>query len=527
MGSAAAAVQGSGHNGGTYGTGTRASLGLAPSSSTNHLNTMSGFGAKYGHNSSGVSPFLDDPVAGAPPTLRKRSSRHHPNRNSTTFSTVSSSGSGHGGVNGGSTFQEDLMRLIGPDSSLDKAVAGKAPGGGGVQGYHPASRGSTPSSQQQLSATVGREKQPRSSLFKSRSRENIASSAGLSETSFSSSANTTLTPDTSGNAGNSSSGSTYHTARPATVVSGGGGSNNSSVLQVHSSSNNSSLNNSASSNSQQQGINRTTSVPTPLGNNPVMTSSSKIKETNYGFVGVPSQHHQKLSASNSNESSGPATVASESKALTPASQQQPRNHHQHIHRPLARNSPSIPAGAASEPTVAPGTRLDWSALVNTASKAGGDNSENIYGGGGAQQLKSGTQENAPAPKSIQALQNQLARSTAALRNLSPTSMAAAAEAFAASQMAAAAGGDPASGTSGGASSTPKTSPEQLMTLVSSLESKLNTETVEKSNLEDQIALLKEENARLQEESQSAANQLRRFTEWFFQTMENNANGHDE
>ena len=112
-----------------------------------------------------------------------------------------------------------------------------------------------------------------------RSRENIASSAGLSETSFSSSANTTLTPDTSGNAGNSSSGSTYHTARPATVVSGGGGSNNSSVLQVHSSSNNSSLNNSASSNSHQQGINRTTSVPTPLGNNPVMTSSSKIKET--------------------------------------------------------------------------------------------------------------------------------------------------------------------------------------------------------------------------------------------------------
>ena len=130
---------------------------------------------------------------------------------------------------------------------------------------------------------------------------------------------------------------------------------------------------------------------------------------NYGFVGVPSQHHQKLSASNSNESSGPAAVASESKALTPASQQQPRNHHhQHIHRPLARNSPSIPAGAASEPTVAPGTRLDWSALVNTASKAGGDNSEDIYGGGGAQQLKSGTQENAPAPKSIQALQNQLA-----------------------------------------------------------------------------------------------------------------------
>ena len=105
----------------------------------------------------------------------------------------------------------------------------------------------------------------------------------------------------------------------------------------------------------------------------------------------------------------PATAASESKASTTASQQQQRNHHQHIHRPLARNSPSIPA-AASEPTAVTGTRLDWSALVNTANKAGGggDNSENIYSGGVAQQLKSGAQANASAPKSIQALQSKLA-----------------------------------------------------------------------------------------------------------------------
>ena len=85
-------------------------------------------------------------------------------------------------------------------------------------------------------------------------------------------------------------------------------------------------------------------------------------------------------------------------------------------------------------------------------------------------------------------------------------MAAAAEAFSASQ-----------------DDGQRTSPQQLLKMVSELESKLNNETVEKSNLEDQIAALKEENQRLQVESQSAAQQLRRFTEWFFQTMENNQN----
>ena len=33
------------------------------------------------------------------------------------------------------------------------------------------------------------------------------------------------------------------------------------------------------------------------------------------------------------------------------------------------------------------------------------------------------------------------------------------------------------------------------------------------------ALLQEENVRLKEESQTAAQQLRRFTEWFFQTID--------
>jgi hypothetical protein len=35
----------------------------------------------------------------------------------------------------------------------------------------------------------------------------------------------------------------------------------------------------------------------------------------------------------------------------------------------------------------------------------------------------------------------------------------------------------------------------------------------------QVEQLREENIRLQEESQTAAQQLRRFTEWFFQTID--------
>ena len=142
-----------------------------------------------------------------------RSSRHHPNRNSTTFSTV--------GTATGSTFQEDLMRLIGPDSSLDKI--NKA-------GAASSSRGSTPVKAKRESAQL--------SLLKSRSRENIAGLAAAAaaagggdagSTSFSSS--TTLTPDTSAGSSAGSS-SSYHTARPATIISANNSSNNSSSLNV-------------------------------------------------------------------------------------------------------------------------------------------------------------------------------------------------------------------------------------------------------------------------------------------------------
>jgi len=59
----------------------------------------------------------------------------------------------------------------------------------------------------------------------------------------------------------------------------------------------------------------------------------------------------------------------------------------------------------------------------------------------------------------------------------------------------------------------------LLERVTSLEEELQGEKKGKVELEHQVEQLKEENVRLQEESQTAAQQLRRFTEWFFQTID--------
>lgn len=62
---------------------------------------------------------------------------------------------------------------------------------------------------------------------------------------------------------------------------------------------------------------------------------------------------------------------------------------------------------------------------------------------------------------------------------------------------------------------------KLMDRVSELESRLGEESARKSSLEEQVEALKEENLRLQEESATASQQLKRFTEWFFQTIDKN------
>ena len=55
--------------------------------------------------------------------------------------------------------------------------------------------------------------------------------------------------------------------------------------------------------------------------------------------------------------------------------------------------------------------------------------------------------------------------------------------------------------------------------VAALEEQLRAECQGRLELETEIEHLKEENVRLKEESQTAAQQLRRFTEWFFQTID--------
>ena len=54
-----------------------------------------------------------------------------------------------------------------------------------------------------------------------------------------------------------------------------------------------------------------------------------------------------------------------------------------------------------------------------------------------------------------------------------------------------------------------------------LESGLNSEAVEKLRMAEEVEGLCKENVHLQEESATASQQLKRFTEWFFQTIDKN------
>ncbi|XP_011865019.1 PREDICTED: signal-induced proliferation-associated 1-like protein 1 isoform X2 [Vollenhovia emeryi] len=59
----------------------------------------------------------------------------------------------------------------------------------------------------------------------------------------------------------------------------------------------------------------------------------------------------------------------------------------------------------------------------------------------------------------------------------------------------------------------------LQSHLSTLELRMARETRLRLSLEDEVRRLRDENRRLQDENHAAAQQLRRFTEWFFQTME--------
>ncbi|PNF19182.1 hypothetical protein B7P43_G09603 [Cryptotermes secundus] len=60
---------------------------------------------------------------------------------------------------------------------------------------------------------------------------------------------------------------------------------------------------------------------------------------------------------------------------------------------------------------------------------------------------------------------------------------------------------------------------ELQSHLAQLEARVARETRRRQSLEEEVRRLRDENRRLQEESQAAAQQLRRFTEWFFQTID--------
>jgi signal-induced proliferation-associated 1 like protein 1 len=60
---------------------------------------------------------------------------------------------------------------------------------------------------------------------------------------------------------------------------------------------------------------------------------------------------------------------------------------------------------------------------------------------------------------------------------------------------------------------------ELQCQVSQLSDRVMRETRRRRSLEVAVKKLTEENRRLQDESQQAVQQLKRFTEWFFQTID--------
>lgn len=61
--------------------------------------------------------------------------------------------------------------------------------------------------------------------------------------------------------------------------------------------------------------------------------------------------------------------------------------------------------------------------------------------------------------------------------------------------------------------------EQLESMLKMLQYDLKKEKEDKANLQAEVQLLREDNLRLQEESQNASAKLKKFTEWVFNTID--------
>ncbi|GFS11746.1 signal-induced proliferation-associated 1-like protein 1 [Elysia marginata] len=132
--------------------------------------------------------------------------------------------------------------------------------------------------------------------------------------------------------------------------------------------------------------------------------------------------------------------------------------------------------------------LDWSKLVNVASKAVDETDPSCQHGSRRNPYE---EEDMPPPRPPSP-QMSVALSS------SPSSMSAS---YASTAV------------------TPQQKISDLEQKVTKLTQKLEKERLDKAAMEAEIQHLRADNVRLQEESQTAATQLRRFTEWFFNTID--------
>lgn len=186
--------------------------------------------------------------------------------------------------------------------------------------------------------------------------------------------------------------------------------------------------------------------------------------------------------------------------------------------PLSSSSSGVTNLAASNPSLPlpdPSTMLNWDSLLETATKAfpGGPElgSKALSVGGELQDVSSaGGGDSRGGMKTSKS--TELAKPRSETRH--PT--------IPVSRSATANWWSERSGSSDrrGASSADGASRiQELEERCIRLEQQLKQESAEKSELEAEVEQLRVENEHLQEESQTAAAQLRRFTEWFFQTID--------
>lgn len=147
--------------------------------------------------------------------------------------------------------------------------------------------------------------------------------------------------------------------------------------------------------------------------------------------------------------------------------------------------------------------VDWTSLVDSAITQINEGLKKHYyeSGGTAQSTPSSTLMNGKGRQHQDYNQNQNDCASQEMSSISPSSSSS------------------SSGVSTGHQNSSQNSLPELQNQVTQLEDRITKETRRRKSLEQAVRRLTEENRRLQDESQAAVQQLRRFSEWFFQTID--------